>query len=96
MGIMDKKIENYRNYVVQDLIKKTQIDNSTGKITMTFSNSYFHDVIPYYLSKQKRFAPDFIKFVTEIYGAREEDINPIWSQYQFAINEIMIEKERDT
>tara|TARA_B110000211_G_scaffold198737_1_gene228801 strand:- start:918 stop:1163 length:246 start_codon:yes stop_codon:yes gene_type:complete len=74
---MDKK-EKYYNYVVNDIVKNTDIDYDREKIKFPFyNNSIFFSFLPL-SSLFSRFS----KHVIERYGVHDEEIKIIWYQYK--------------
>jgi|TARA_R110000796_G_scaffold233426_1_gene351956 hypothetical protein len=80
---MNKK-EKYINYIVADLVKNTEIDYDQEIIKypyhLTFSPSYplLHPYTYILLSK----------YIKEIYGARDEEIEIIWKLYKERIESL--------
>ena len=95
---MDKRKEKYYNYVISDLVSKTEIEHEQGKISLpfTFSLSYdtfFYSFHPYYYSFSPSFySPSLITFssyLKERYGAQDEEIQIIWDLYKERIETII-------
>jgi len=87
---MNKK-EKYINYVVNDLVSKTEIDYDQEKIKFPFyNNSIFFISLP---SSPFSFFPfrfsRFSKHVIERYGAHSEEIKIIWYQYKERIQPLI-------
>ncbi len=88
---MSKK-EKYINYIVEDLLKKTEIDYDMGMIKPFSSFSSPHplssffpfSLIFYYFSLYP-----FSKYMQEIYGAREEEVEIIWVRYRQRIHSLI-------
>ena len=80
---MNKK-EKYINYVVDDLVKNTEIDYEQGKIKFPFHSlsSFF---IQYLYLLPSSFFSNYIK---EKYGAHSEEIEFIWDQYKERIESL--------
>ena len=76
---MDKK-EKYYNYVVNDIVKNTEIDYDQETITLPSPSfpllffSTYSSFIPSILS--------FSKYVKARYGAHDEEMDIIWNQYR--------------
>ena len=81
---MDKK-EKYINYVVEDLISKTEIDYDQEKIKFP-STPLFHSPLRSFLSY---FLPSFSNYIKEMYGAHDEEIKIIWKLYKERIQSII-------
>jgi len=80
---MDKK-ERYIEYVVEDLVSKTEIDYDQEKIKYpypllsSFPSSFF---LPSFLTFS------FRNYLKERYGAHSEEIEFIWDQYKERIKD---------
>jgi hypothetical protein len=87
---MSKK-EKYYNYVVNDLVSKTEIDNDQEKIKFPFlllhpfPFFYYHPHFP--LSTY--LFPSFIKYVKTRYGAHDGEIKIIWNLYKERIHSLI-------
>ena len=86
---MNKK-EKYYNYVVNDLVSKTEIDNDQEKIkfpfllpTPIFLNYHLTPLLSTPLS------PSFIKYVKTRYGAHDGEIKIIWNLYKERIHSLI-------
>ncbi len=85
---MNKK-EKYINYVVEDIVSKTEIDYEQGKIKFPF----YHSSSPIILlspSPPSTFFPSLIPFanhVRKVYGAHSEEIEIIWKLYKERIKD---------
>jgi len=82
---MSKK-EKYINFIVEDLIKKTEIDYGQERINFPFPSSFllslsfsFHH-LP--LTPTSLFPSSFSKYIRERYGVRDEEVQTIWGQYR--------------
>ena len=86
------KQEKYINYIVDDLIKKTEIDYGRGKIKCTFlpSDSYFGDCanISSFFSTST-YSTTFSVYMSERYGAKDEEMKIIWGLYKERIKELI-------
>ena len=78
---MNKK-EKYINYVVEDLVSKTEIDYEQGKIKFPFL-----PLAPY--SSLTFFFILFSNHVRKVYGAHSEEIEIIWDLYKQRIKELI-------
>ena len=82
---MNKK-ERYINYIIDDLVKKTEIDYETMRLTLPFLSSptsfpfFFNLLSPH---------PAFSEYVKERYGAHSEEINIIWNLYKERIQSLI-------
>ena len=84
---MDKK-EKYINFIVDDLIKKTEIDYEQGKIKLTYHSHLLSTPSTLlYLS----YTPSlfFSNHVRKVYGAHSEEIEFIWDLYKQRIKELI-------
>ena len=80
---MDKK-EKYINFIIEDLVSKTEIDYEQGKIKFPFFPLSF----PLYYSPL--LFPSFSSFsnyIKEKYGAHSEEIEIIWKLYKERIKD---------
>ena len=100
-GLSDERLdessngkEKYINYIVEDLVKKTEIDYEQEKITYpsliyTFPNfnspllSFYSSLLPFLPSNT------FSKYLKERYGARDEEIQIIWERYKERIQSLI-------
>ena len=86
---MDKK-EKYINFIVDDMIKKTDIDYDREKIkypptpTYPYSFSFFFSLL--LLSRP---LPPFSKHVIERYGIHDNDVDNTWEIYKGKIKELI-------
>ena len=85
---MNKK-EKYINYVVDDMIKKTEIDYDQEKIKYPFSTSLLFPFIslPPFLFILP--SPSISKYVIERYGIHDNDVDIIWKLYKGKIKEVI-------
>ena len=76
--------EKYINYVVDDLVSKTEIDYEQGKIKFPFHShsSLFFNYL--YLLPSSFFS----NYIKEKYGAHSEEIEFIWDQYKERIESL--------
>ena len=83
---MDKK-EKYINYVVEDLVSKTEIDYEQGKIKFPFYSSTLPlpTTLPSFISLPLFFS--FSNYIKEKYGAHSEEIEIIWKLYKERIKD---------
>jgi len=92
---MNKK-EKYINYIIEDMIKKTDIDYDREKIKFPFyspiSSSPFlpslYLFIPSHFSSPFLFS-SFSNYIKEKYGAHSEEIEIIWDQYKERIESLI-------
>ena len=95
---MDKKQEKYYSYVVDDLVKNTEIDHDQETIKFPFyNNSHFsshspsphlHSLSPPPSLPQSPLSR-FSKHVIERYGVHDEEIKIIWYQYKEKIQPLI-------
>jgi len=80
---MNKK-EKYINYVVEDLVKNTEIDHDQETIKFPFHShsSLFFNYL--YLLPSSFFS----NYIKEKYGAHSEEIEIIWDQYKERIESL--------
>ena len=82
---MDKK-EKYINFIVDDLVTKTEINYEQGRINFPFSHIPSH---PFYSLSILFILSPFSKYIKERYGTRDEEINIIWRQYKERIQSLI-------
>ena len=83
---MDKK-EKYINFIVDDLIKKTEINHIRGDIRYPSSTSLYLLPPPSSLSSLSNY-PLFL-YIIERYGAHSEEMGIIWDLYKQRIKELI-------
>ena len=88
---MNKK-EKYINYIVEDMIKNTEIDYDREKIK--YSSTFLHFpfiLFPFYyfLLLFSSPLPSFSKHVIERYGIHDNDVDIIWKLYKGKIKEVI-------
>ena len=74
---MNKK-EKYYNYVVDDLVKNTEIDHDQETIKFPF----YYNYTPFPLYSLLSSLTIFSKHVIERYGVHDEEMSIIWNQYR--------------
>ena len=83
---MNKK-ERYINYVVEDLVSKTEIDYEQEIIKYPFYHSFsslsFHSLLSHPPSLL------FANHVRKVYGAHSEEIEFIWKLYKERIQSLI-------
>jgi hypothetical protein len=86
------KQEKYINYIVGDLISKTEIDYEQKRIKFpsllsspTFSFSFPHIIS----SLSSHLLPSFSTSFQQRYGARDEEIKTIWDRYRERIQSLI-------
>ncbi len=74
---MDKH-EKYYNYIVDDLVNKTQIDNYAEYVIFPFKgeDGYFYDILP------DLPPPTFESHTLETYGLGLKETDLIWSSFK--------------
>ena len=92
---MNKK-EKYINFIVDDMVKKTEIDYETMRLTPpSFSSFLFlSDPSLYPSSLPSLFSfllphPAFSEYVKERYGAHSEEMGIIWDLYKQRIQSLI-------
>ena len=80
---MNKK-EKYINFIVDDLVKKTEIDYDNESVRFDFytSKPSFFTPLPLYNLMSSGFATH----VKTMYGARDSDVIVIWGSYRGRIH----------
>tara|TARA_R110002126_G_scaffold218330_1_gene364049 strand:+ start:1266 stop:1517 length:252 start_codon:yes stop_codon:yes gene_type:complete len=81
---MSKK-EKYYNYVVNDLVSKTEIDHDKKRIKFPFHSlytSFFYSFPPSPILL-------FSKYITERYGTHDGEIKIIWNLYKEKIHSLI-------
>ena len=73
------KEEKYYNYVVDDLVKNTEIDHDQETIKFPFYYNY--TPFPFVLHSHT-ISTIFSKHVIERYGVHDEEMRIIWNQYR--------------
>ncbi len=81
------KQEKYINYIVDDLVKKTEIDYDKEKIISPFLPFYIYS--PLFISPTPIFFSSISKYVKDSYGARDEEIETIWERYKQIIKSLI-------
>ena len=82
---MNKK-ERYINYIVDDLVSKTEIDYDQEIIKYPYQHSPHFST--YLLTPSHTPHPSLLsKYIKEIYGARDEEIEIIWKLYKERIKD---------
>jgi len=84
------KQEKYINYIVDDLVKKTEIDNEQQKITLPFISlppiSFTHS---YFFSYSLPISPHFSKYIKNLYGTKDNEVQIIWDLYREKIQSLI-------
>ena len=83
---MDKKKENYYNYVVNDMVKKTIVDIDDDKVTypVKLSIQVFYD--PPFASYG--ISHEFIRHCEEVYGLNPDEIKNVWREYKSTLKRL--------
>jgi hypothetical protein len=77
------KQEKYYNYVVDDLVKNTEIDHDQETIKFPFYYNYILPLHPTpFLFSLSYLSTIFSKHVIERYGVHDEEMEIIWNQYR--------------
>tara|TARA_B110000211_G_C13938256_1_gene490416 strand:- start:664 stop:921 length:258 start_codon:yes stop_codon:yes gene_type:complete len=82
---MSKK-EKYINFIIDDLVSKTEIDYEQETIFLThpsYPSHLLHFPLPSYLP------PFFTEHVTKLYGTHKDEVDIIWYQYKQRIKELV-------
>ena len=85
---MNKRKERYYNFIVDDLVKKTEIDKNIGnkkkKREMKFPTVPFFRTPSYYFTSRSshNFFLLFSKYLKGMYGTHDEEIQIIWDLYK--------------
>ena len=77
--------EKYINYVVEDLVSKTEIDYDQEIIKYPYQHSPHFST---YLLSPHITSIFLSKYIKEIYGARDEEIEIIWKLYKERIESL--------
>ena len=93
---MNKK-EKYINFIVADLVKKTEIDYDRDLIKLPFltpSSLFFflYSSLPLLSPSSPSLTPlypSFSNHVRKVYGAHSEEINIIWNLYKERIESLI-------
>ena len=89
---MNKK-EKYINYIVDDLINKTEINYVKKKISPPFSpplsNTSYYSFSLFSTLLLLSFSSYFSTYVKERYGTREEEVNIVWDLYRERIQSLI-------
>jgi hypothetical protein len=87
------KYEKYINYVVNDLVKNTEIDYEKRKIIFPFNlHLRFHFKSTIFIKPNPTNSLDFKYYTVKTYGSHDEEIEDIWNLYKQRI-EILISNE---
>ena len=83
---MDKRKENYYNYVVNDMVKKTIVDIDDDKVTypVKLSIQVFYD--PPFASYG--ISHEFISHCEEVYGLNPDEIKYVWREYKSTLKRL--------
>tara|TARA_R110000868_G_scaffold243309_1_gene499231 strand:- start:61 stop:324 length:264 start_codon:yes stop_codon:yes gene_type:complete len=85
---MNKK-ERYINYIVDDLVKKTEIDYDRDLIKLPFLTPPFLSYPSTYLYPYHFPFSSFSNHVRKVYGAHSEEINIIWNLYKDRLHSLI-------
>ncbi len=91
---MDKKVKNYIDFIVKDLIKGTPIDVEGRRLKLPHVNHYNHIPRESNLTMQGAFdyaTNDFNKYVGNKYGVKDESLI-VWFYYTIELERLLIEK----
>jgi hypothetical protein len=91
MGIV-KKQQKYINYIVSDLVRKTETDWKTGKVVYPYTNEPVWNVPEtrpnVFAVSTPKFITRFPKLMSDTYGVREEEVEMIWDLYKERIKSL--------
>ena len=82
---MNKK-EKYINFIIDDLVSKTEIDNERKENSFPYLPSPTKTSVPTIFSLPSRL---FSKHVIERYGVHDEEMEIIWYQYKEKIQPLI-------
>ena len=82
---MNKK-EKYYNYVVEDLVSKTEIDYDQEIIKLTYPSFPLPLLLFLFLSSPSH---SFSNYIKKMYGAHSEEIEIIWKLYKERIQSLI-------
>jgi hypothetical protein len=86
---MNKK-EKYYNYIVDDLVKNTEIDNKQGIVKFPFLTFLFSSSTRFFKFPSTTFSfTSFSKYVQERYGTRDGEIDIILELYKERISSLI-------
>ena len=79
---MNKRKERYYNFIVDDLVKKTEIKESERR--MKFPTVPFFRIPSYFFTSRSshNFFLLFSKYLKGMYGTHDEEIQIIWDLYK--------------
>ena len=90
---MNTKLEKYIEYIVSDLVKKTEIDYDNERIIFPFSNIDYNLTLtlPTFPSTSYLTFPHhpFSNHIKGRYGVRDEEIGTIWDRYKEIIQSMV-------
>ncbi len=90
--MMNKK-EKYIEYIVDDLMNNTEIDYEREKTNLLFRfSSFLFSPLPTLASPLLHHsspAQIFYKYLKEMYGTREEEVEIIWDLYRNRIKSLI-------
>ena len=87
---MNKRKERYYNYVVNDLVKKTEIDYVNGRMYTPFPYNFPITILfftPVYSSFFSSFVCSFSKHCKNIYGLNDDEVKYVWNEYRDIIKD---------
>ena len=83
------RLERYYNYVVDDMVKDTKINNLKEVTQFPFS-SFLSASSPSHFPSFHLTVPIFSRYIQQRYGVRDSEIQIIWYQYKERIISIII------
>jgi hypothetical protein len=81
---MNSKLDKYYNHIVNDLIKRTEMDYEEEEIELPFFSSYssFASLTHTFMMPP---TDSFIVYVRDMYGVSGDEMQLIWDMYRGSI-----------
>tara|TARA_R110000803_G_scaffold193342_2_gene256275 strand:- start:52 stop:324 length:273 start_codon:yes stop_codon:yes gene_type:complete len=80
---MDQRREKYYNYVIDDLVKKTEMDYEREKIIFPFNiHLLFGFQSTIFINPNRINTFDFKNYIVKTYGVHDEEVEDIWELYK--------------
>lgn len=87
-----RKQEKYINYIVNDLVRKTEIDWKTGKVVYPHTNEPVWNIPEtrpnVFAVSTPKFITNFPKLMRDTYGVRGDELEIIWELYKERIKSL--------
>jgi len=93
---MGKQLEKYYNYIVKDMVRRTNITDRGYVILPFFPGdkymvSIFDSMEYFYEGIRKTYIMDFWNYVEKHYGIMEDEMEPIYQKYLTAMEDKLID-----